>query len=325
MSNGVITKKHLVDIANAIRVKTGSVTTYTPSQMAAAIEAIDGSLSGTITSSTDMSEGVIDGDIMTAIADAIRTKLDVDTLYTPAQMAAAILSIEPSVVSWSSGTDAQLAAMIAAAHDGEIDLQQDAGWAIGDTRTIAVSAFTAAGVTQPAQNIQIVISSFSEYMSCGNVMQFDFKGEFSQGFKMNSTNTNVGGYGSSLMKTEILPALVLALPEWLKNNLIEFSVLASAGNRSSTIDTVTENKLALRSQIEITNSTSYSFSGEGALIPYYATSANRKKQGASGTDVWWTRSPYKSSNYRFVGISPTGVGDWYDANQGYGLSPFGCL
>ncbi len=74
-------------IADAIRAKNGSSDTYTPAQMASAIEAIP---------SPDYEEPSTVSDLPTAfsnIADAIRTKLGVQTTYTPAQMPNAIASI----------------------------------------------------------------------------------------------------------------------------------------------------------------------------------------------------------------------------------------
>ena len=112
------------------------------------------------------------------IADAIRSKLGVQTEYLPSEMAEAILSIPSgsvNIVPFATGTDEEIAAMIDAAHNGYIDLQQDGEWAVGDTRTIQVSAFTGGGnVSHPQQEIEIVITSFDEYMSCGNLFQFDF-------------------------------------------------------------------------------------------------------------------------------------------------------
>lgn len=94
MSSGLISARHLYDIANAIRVKTGGSSLIAPENMAAEILTIDGSLSGTITPSEAQGAGLITDSILSDIADAIRTKLDVATRYTPGDMAAAILSIQ---------------------------------------------------------------------------------------------------------------------------------------------------------------------------------------------------------------------------------------
>ena len=233
-----------------------------------------------------------------------------------------------TIVPWSTGTDEEVAAMIAAAHAGKIDLQTDGGWAVGDVRTITVSAFTdGVGTSHVQQDIDIVISSFDGYMSCGNVMQFDFKDSLAENGQMNTSATNVGGYGQSKMKTLVLPALVDALPDWLKGSLIEFSVLASEGNGSSTIETVTGNKLALRSEVEVFGSKTGSFVGEGSQIAYYTTDTNRiKKRGHSGSAApWWTRSPFYVGNNYFCCVSGGGLPDGKIATYSNGVAPFGCL
>lgn len=330
MAKVLVSEKYLHDIANAIRVKLDSQSTYTPAQMAAEIADITGSISGTITPSTDADKVLVTDSSLTAIANAIRAKLDVATTYTPAQMAEAILSIQaagPSIASWASGTDEEVAAMIDAAHAGTIDLQQDGGWAVGDVRTIVVGAFNdTIGTAHAQQSVDIVISSFEEYMGCGNVMQFDFVDSLAELSPMNSSKTNSGGYGAMAMKTTIMPALVDALPAWIKNRLITFSCLSSAGRGSSSILTVTDNKLALRAETEVMDR-HYSYEGEGSLIPYYATAANRvKKLGHSGSaEVWWLRSPANVGNSQFCRVSAAGSYDYLMANYQDGIAPFGCL
>lgn len=228
------------------------------------------------------------------------------------------------IVSFEWGSDEQLGAMIDAAQEGTIDLQQDAGWKIGDMRKIRISSFTAGGVTHAAQYIDIVIASFSDYNECGCVLQFDFREALATGQRMNPTNTNVGGYGASEMKTTTLPALAEALPVWLKNRLKTFDVLTSAGNNSATIETVSGNKLALRSEVEIFGTTTYSKAGEGSQIPYYASGNRVKTTGYSGSSGnWWERSP--SGSTYFCCVTSGGIAGNYLATNTYGLAPFGCI
>lgn len=233
-----------------------------------------------------------------------------------------------AIVPWATGTDEEIAAMLDAAKAGTIDLQTDGGWAVGDVRTIQIGAFTGGGnVSHEAQSIDIVISSFADYNGCGSVMQFDFKDALATTNRMNATDTNVGGYGSSEMKTTTLPALVNALPIWLKDRLLEFPVLASAGNKLSIINTVTGNKLALRSEVEIFGTVSYAEAGEGFQIPYYTTAANRiKKKGQFGSaGRWWERSPRGNMMSTFCIVTGSGDANGHPASIAYGVAPFGCI
>ena len=232
--------------------------------------------------------------------------------------------------SWADATDDEIAAMIHAAHLGEIDLQADAGWAIGDKRTIPISAFTAdGGVTVNLQDVEIAISSFDDYNNCGCVMQFDFVDCLASRVRINSATGTTGGYGATTMYSTTLPLLVNALPAYLRDMLIEFSVLAAAGDGSSSIATVTGNLLALRAEVEILGTTSYSYPGEGTLIPYYATAGNRiKKLGSNGSAILWVmRSPHATKSTYFCRISAEGAGysGTYPSTTASGVAPFGCL
>ncbi len=241
--------------------------------------------------------------------------------------------VPPSVAgvqmaSFAYGTDAQIAAILDAAAAGTIDLQRDAGWRVGDERIMNVAAFTAGGnVSEPAQQVAIVITSFDEYMDCGNVMQFDFACSLSGRVRMNDTNTTTGGYGASEMKTVTLPALAEALPDWLKTRLKTFSVLTGSGGADpahQTIETVTGNKLALRSEVEIFGTHTYSTPGEGTALPYYVSVGPQWKETGLGNtpNAWFTRSPCTSSMY--VKADDNGSNTVGAATQSY-VSPFGCL
>lgn len=225
-------------------------------------------------------------------------------------------------------SDDNFVKLIQAAHNGTINLQTDAGWKVGDKRTISISAFTGGGsVSHAAQSIDIAIGSFANYENCGCVLQFDFVDELAAGNRMEASNINTNGYGGSEMYKTTLPALVNALPAYLRGLLIEFSCKASAGNKSTTIKTVTGNKLALRSEVEIFGTTSYSVAGEGSQIPYYTTSANRvKKRGHSGSaDSWWERSPRASNATRFCFVAEIGLANADNASSARGVAPFGCI
>lgn len=326
MAKVLVSEKYLHDIANAIRVKLDSQATYTPAQMAAAIADITGSISGTITPSTATSKALVTDSTLTAIANAIRTKLDVATLYTPEQMANAILSIEAAapvveVASWSSGTDEQVAALIDAAHAGTVDLQQDAGWAVGDVRTISISAFTDGnGGNHAAQDIDIVITSFDEYMECGNVLQFDFKDALAAGRPIHSRN-NAPLYKDSLLYTTI-PPLADALPSWISSRLIEFSIISIYDSNNELL--LTGNKIQLRSDTELTGRTDIT---EGVQIPYYAIQENRiKKRGHNGSpNTWATRTRYRYNTNQWIIVNSDGSRGAVRSDSSVGIAPFGCL
>lgn len=236
------------------------------------------------------------------------------------------------LVSWTYGSDEDVAAMIDAAQQGLIDLQTDADWRVGEFRTIHVDAWTGGGNTSHAESdIRIMISQFGDYNECGSVLQFDFYDVVGETQRMNSSNTNVGGYGATEMYTTTLPALVEALPTWLKSRLKTFSVVATEGNQSTTLETIANNKLALRSSSEVfKNRASIA---EGSEVKTYenapdsqgGTRQKTQTHDSSGRS-WWLRSPAISSSSSFYAVQGSGdyFTSWAAANN-YFLSPLGCL
>lgn len=233
-----------------------------------------------------------------------------------------------NLVSFTFGADEDVAAMIDAARRGDIDLQTDGGWCVGDYRTIHLDAFTGGGgVSHDAQDIDIVITEFGDYNSCGSLFQFDFVQECAAAQRMNSSNTNRGGYSATEMFTDTLPALADALPSWLKSRLLTFDVLVSEGNQSSNIETVSGNRLALRSEVEVYGTANYSVAGEGEQIRWYkaGNSARQKQAGRTGSGrAWFTRSPHTTSQSAFVYFY-NGVSNTSNASVANGVAPFGCI
>ena len=228
------------------------------------------------------------------------------------------------IVGFADGTAAEIGAMIDAAHHGLIDLQTDANWMVGDMRSIEVDAFTGGGdVAHAGGTFDIAISSFDDYMGCGSVMTFDFVECEATGQRMNPSNTTTGGYKESEMRTVTIPAMVEALPNWLKSRLLTFSVLAGSGNNGP-VETVTGNKLALRSEVEIFGMHDHSVEGEGTQVPLYRRANRLKRSGRVGsTTNWWERSP--SGTWHFCFVSSSGGAYTDNATLTYGISPFGCL
>lgn len=230
-----------------------------------------------------------------------------------------------TIVSWATGTDEEIVAMLQAAHNGSIDLQTDGGWSVGDVRTISIPAFSDTYTQINTQSAQLVITSFDEYMGCGNVLQFDFGQVLMSGAYYSDSNGCANGYGSTIMKTHCLPLLVEKLPSWLKNSLIEFECPCASGNSSPTIVNVSGNKLALRSETELTNGRNRSVIAEGTWIQYYNTAEKRGKNAStsSSNKGYWTRSIYNGSSA--VKMLRAGYTDYGTSNYKLGVAPFGCL
>jgi hypothetical protein len=99
MGMGMIGESVLGDIANAIREQNGTATTYKPTDMAAAIAALDGTKSGKgTTRALGGGSGVVSDSVFSSIAGAIRGQNGLATKYRPGEMAQAIRDL-----SWDTG------------------------------------------------------------------------------------------------------------------------------------------------------------------------------------------------------------------------------
>ena len=228
------------------------------------------------------------------------------------------MSVE--IVSWSIGTDEQIAAMLDAAAAGEIDLQRDGGWKVGDIRTIKTVGLLETG---KVTNIDVAITSFDEYMNCGNLLQFDFiTSPLADNMKY-SDETADGGYGTSRQIHDLwLPYTEESFPAFLRHRLKSFDAQCTTDSSDlSVIGTVSYNKLALRSQREVFGTGP----AEGEQLNYYQNESNRikKTSGNENPCSWWLRTIYDENHFCIV--TSTGDLDNRILSDYVRLVAFGCL
>lgn len=123
--------------------------------------------------------------------------------------------------------------------------------------------------------------------------------------KMNSSDTNSGGWTRCAMRSTHLPAILALMPTEVQNGIREVNKLTSAGNNSSTINT-TADKLFLLSEVEIFGSTSHSVAGEGTQYDYYKAGNSKVKKQYGSAGSWWERSPYASGAMFFCVVNTNG-------------------
>ena len=137
--------------------------------------------------------------------------------------------------------------------------------------------------------------------------------------RMNSSNTNVGGWTSCAMRQTHLPAILALMPTEVQNGIREVNKLTSAGSQSATINT-TADKLFLLSEIEIFGSVSYSKSGEGTQYDYYKAGNSKVKKFNGSADNWWERSPCGSNSTRFCYVYSSGDAYYNGASSAIGVA-----
>ena len=136
---------------------------------------------------------------------------------------------------------------------------------------------------------------------------------------MNGGSTNSGGWTSCSMRQTDLPAILALMPTEVQNGIREVNKLASAGSRSSTINT-TADKLFLLSEIEIFGNITYSVSGEGTQYDYYKVGNSKVKNYNGSANYWWQRSPRIGNYSSFCAVSNSGLADYISANDVYGVA-----
>ena len=203
---------------------------------------------------------------------------------------------------------------------------------IGDEKTITLST---------GEKITLVILGFCHdgYYDSENdedtsyTITFGMKNCLATRYQMNASNTNVGGWESSKMRTSVMPTLLSQLPADLQSVIKSVYKKTSAGNKSTTINT-TNDKLFLLSEVEINGTTNTTYKDEGEQYAYfkrnggyvaygdgnYPNGIKALSNGDGGSYIWWLRSPYVADADGFRCVSAGGFVGYSFASGSYGVS-----
>lgn len=204
---------------------------------------------------------------------------------------------------------------------------------IGDEKTITLST---------GGKITLVILGFfhdtyydSEYdEDTSYTITFGMKNCLATRYQMNASNTNVGGWESSKMRTSVMPTLLSQLPADLQSVIKSVYKKTSAGNKSTTI-TTTNDKLFLLSEVEVNGTTATTYADEGEQYAYFKRNGGYVQYGNDGyypngikalsngdgvSYLWWLRSPYVAYAHAFRGVSGDGGVTNIGASNSCGVS-----
>lgn len=256
------------------------------------------------------------------------------------------------IVTFADGTDKEIAKMIQAHYDNKINIADY--WAVGDTRTVHLSAMSATGVGEShrAQTVQFVIGDFDHddletpinghTKAAVTLLQKDClmdatsasnsnngSNDTEKGY-MNSTNTNSGGWKSCARRTWCNNVYYNALPSAWKSIVKTVNKKSGTGSGSSSGTETTQDKIFLASEIEIFGSTTFSVSGEGTQYQYYKNAtANRYKMpkwaSSSVSQIYWERSPRSGSTTTFCVVYGGGDVNYFIASNATGIAPCLCI
>ena len=199
---------------------------------------------------------------------------------------------------------------------------------VGDTKTVDMGSLGThtlriANKSTPAE---CSTTGFSQ-TACGFVLEF---ADIITTHVINSSQTNVGGWPASEMRTYVNSDIYNALPTELKNGIINTTVVSGHGSNDSSNFTSTD-KLYLLDAKEIygesfTNSYNTANDNERQLDYYSSqnvTTSNYSgaiKQYSGSNDFWWMRS-ICYYDYIFYLVSSGGGWSTTGSDSAYGVSP----
>lgn len=230
------------------------------------------------------------------------------------------------IVSWSSGTPAQISKMLQAHDRGLIDIYSL--WNIGDERTAHLSAIAAnpdgAFITaMDAQDVVMVLMNEGYMGQQGIHYAVGQKDCLNQSQRINQANTNAGGWRDSLVRADINNLYYNAFDSDFKSLFKPFDVITYAPTAGVVI---TQDYFALFAEKEISGTRYKSYQAEAdalSQISYYKKGNKVKKLGNNNND-WWNRSP-GTDNIRFCHVNYNGASTDYFPDFRKGIAPFGCI
>lgn len=191
-------------------------------------------------------------------------------------------------------------------------------WAIGDQKNITVN-----GVTYAVDIIGFdhdTPTSTSDYGRSKAGITFQLHDLLATTYKMNNSNTNSGGWKSSVMRTSTMTTLLSRLASDLKAVIVPVDKVSGTGGGSSSGTETVSDSLFLLADIEVFGSANYSVSGEGTQYAYYKNGGSKIKKKSGSPVGWWLRSPHSGNSNRFCDVTPGGGAYYNFAGASFGLS-----
>ena len=249
----------------------------------------------------------------------------------------------------------------------EIRAISDAGqganyWSVGDYKNIRLSG--TAGIQNVSGTYRAFILGFNHNASTEGNNRIHFmigrnssgrniafcdsqynKSGSSTAFRMNTSNTNAGGWANSYMRSTILGAtstsatssrFMAVIPSDLRSVLkscVKYTDNTGNNSNTSSAVTATTDYMWLCSEFEVSGKISHANQHEQdrqEQYAYFAAGNTRVKYGAgaqssSTTVAWWLRSPsYDPSGY-FCLVDINGTTSHNYASYGQGVAPCFCV
>ena len=202
---------------------------------------------------------------------------------------------------------------------------------VGDTKTIDMGTYGThtlriANTSTPSECSR---TGFSQ-TACGFVLEF---ADIIIEHTMNGTATNAGGWPATTMRTFVNNDIYNAIPDEIKNAIIDTTVVSGHG-KSDTENFTSTDKLYLLSTAEVwSQGSSNTISNDTARdntrqLDYYKNlgvttnnySGAIKKKGTSA-DFWWLRAANSNDTSRFLRVNNYGYLNNTNASISSGVAP----
>ena len=267
----------------------------------------------------------------TIIVSYTKNSVTVTTSFT--------IEVKTTTVSWATGSDAEIVAMVQAADNGEITLSDY--WSVGDERIVSLPSISSTNVGEyhSAQTVTLILLNVGgKTLTNGKECSFivGLKDCLNEKGYMNSSDTNNGSWENSKrrkwcnneFKTAMLSTGIGAIFKQHKN------ITATTYNGTSL--TTSTDWFALPAEREIFGE-GYGYSGDGyandteaactdiVQFSYYTDRVSRIKTVNNSASYWWGRSPSANDSYHFCSVNSNGYKDHSFADLDYGLAPIGCI
>ena len=190
---------------------------------------------------------------------------------------------------------------------------------VGDTKEIDLGSYGkhTLRIANKSTPSECSNTNFSQ-SACGFVLEF---ADIIITHKMNDTNTNIGGWPATSMRTFVNNDIYNAIPSEIKNAIIDTTVVSGHG-KSDTENFTSTDKLYLLSTAEVWAQGSSNTISDDATrdvtrqLDYYknlgTSTTNRSGAVKKSGYAWWLRVANSSDNNNFYRVNNRG--DWSNNN-----------
>lgn len=143
---------------------------------------------------------------------------------------------------------------------------------------------------------------------------------FVTSYPMNSSNTNTGGWKSSVMRTSTMPLMKSYMPVDWQSSIKAVNKKSGSGGDSSSGTETTSDDCYLLAEVEIFGSITYSVSDEGTQYAYYVAGNSKVKNKSGSVSIWWERSFRSGGGGSFCRINGLGAAAVTRASASMGVA-----